>query len=183
MAQAAAPSYLGLWKGKSDAPWAVAAEQGQGSCDAEGRREQAGTVSAPLWQEPQAVWNIIPAPSLWHHPSLDQEAEAQRADRQRLAECDVTNKCWSWGQLRAPPRRFWPPGDTGECQEVVGDSGSRMEAHLLCSVPHTCLLQPSGQYSWGQRCHAYLTDAGTKAYSVGSGAMRNPHLMLLHLNI
>lgn len=186
MAQAAPPSYLVSGKTRAT-PFGLWLWTGVGRAlmlREEGNR-RAGTVGAPVWQEPQAVWNIIPAPSLWHHPSLHEETEAQRADRQKLAKCDVTCKCCSWGQLRAPPRRFWPPGNTGWHQEEGGDSGSRMEVHLLCSVPYTCLLQPPGQYSRGQRCHAHLTDAGIKAYrvNVGSGAMRNLHLKLLHLNI
>lgn len=53
------------------------------SYDAEGGREQAGTVGTPVWQERQAGSRASSQLfSLWHHPSHNEEgAETQRANR------------------------------------------------------------------------------------------------------
>lgn len=113
MAQAATPSYLAFGKARATplGLWLRSAVRRAVMLREEGNRQgQWAPLCGRSHGQPGTSSQL---PSLWHHPSLDEKAEAQRADRQKLAECDFSNKCWSWAQLRAPPRHIWPLGYNG----------------------------------------------------------------------
>lgn len=133
---------------------------GQASCGAVMLREEGNGQGqwVPLCGRSHRQSGTVPAPTLWHHPSLQEDTGAQRADRWKLAECDVTHKCWHRGQLRAPLRRFRPPGTLVGVSRWVG-TGTRMETHLLCA---------------SHLSSSALRTVLAGRVNVGSGAIMNP---------
>lgn len=110
------------------------------------------------------------------------QATTRGQSRQKLAQSDITNTRWSWGQLCLYKGTCSPLGVIADVRVGTVETGWRTTCSAPGSVPHICLLQPSRQYSWGQCCCVCLTDEGTNQASkvdVGSGNEDLP-LMLSH---
>lgn len=83
-------------------------------------------------------------PSSHSGPSRVVRRKQRLGSTHTLALSDITNTCWSWGQLRSPQSIFGPLGVMVDyTRRWCGESGNRTEDRLVCTWPCASQLYSS----------------------------------------